>query len=79
MMTWTRVCSMFVTAAFTSAGTELVVLAASKAPDPRATMPPAVKRAVWCIIIIYNKSLTTLIGYDEPRLLGGSDATASPP
>ncbi|KAF6760629.1 APC amino acid permease [Ephemerocybe angulata] len=75
------VCSVFVTAAFAFAGTELVGLAASETPNPRETMPAAVKGTFWRITIIYISSLTIiglLIGYDEPRLLGGGGAAASP-
>lgn len=75
------VCAVFVTAAFAFAGTELVGLAASETPNPRETMPAAVKGTFWRITIIYILSLTIiglLIGYDEPRLIGGSGAAASP-
>lgn len=41
---------MFVTAAFSFAGTELVGLAASETPDPRKTMPAAVKGTFWRIV-----------------------------
>ncbi|KAF8873882.1 APC amino acid permease [Infundibulicybe gibba] len=66
------VCAVFVTA-----GTELVGLAASETPNPRETMPAAVKGTFWRITIIYVTSLTIiglLIPYDEPRLLGGGGA-----
>ncbi|KDR79443.1 hypothetical protein GALMADRAFT_1240583 [Galerina marginata CBS 339.88] len=75
------VCSVFVTAAFSFAGTELVGLAASETPNPRETMPAAVKGTFWRITLIYVTSLTIiglLLPYDEPRLLGGSGANASP-
>ncbi|RXW19481.1 hypothetical protein EST38_g6376 [Candolleomyces aberdarensis] len=79
------VCSVFVVAAFAFAGTELVGLAASETPNPRQTMPAAVKGTFWRITVIYISSLTIiglLIGYDEPRLLGGDadidGAAASP-
>ncbi|KAJ2916158.1 hypothetical protein MD484_g4244, partial [Candolleomyces efflorescens] len=75
------VCTVFVTAAFAFSGTELVGLAASETPNPRATMPAAVKGIFWRITIIYISSLTIiglLIRYDEPRLLGGGGAAASP-
>ncbi|KIM38521.1 hypothetical protein M413DRAFT_447751 [Hebeloma cylindrosporum] len=75
------VCAVFVTAAFSFAGTELVGLAASETPNPRETMPAAVKGTFWRITIIYISSLTIiglLLPYDEPRLLGGSGANASP-
>ncbi|KAG6909752.1 hypothetical protein DXG01_015468 [Tephrocybe rancida] len=70
------VCAVFVTA-----GTELIGLAASETPNPRATMPGAVKGTFWRITVIYITSLTIiglLVPYDEPRLLGGGGAAASP-
>ncbi|KAF8875776.1 APC amino acid permease [Infundibulicybe gibba] len=75
------VCAVFVTAAFSFSGTELVGLAASETPNPRETMPTAVKGTFWRITIIYITSLTIiglLIPYDEPRLLGGGGSAASP-
>ncbi|KAF9033739.1 APC amino acid permease [Hymenopellis radicata] len=76
------VCAVFVTAAFSFAGTELVGLAASETPNPRAVMPvSAVKGTFWRITIIYVTSLTIiglLLSYDEPRLIGGSGSSASP-
>jgi amino acid transporter len=75
------VCAVFVTAAFAFAGTELVGLAASETPNPRATMPAAVKGTFWRITIIYITSLTIiglLIRHDDPRLIGNSGAAASP-
>ncbi|KAL7413890.1 amino-acid permease inda1 [Mrakia frigida] len=75
------VCAVFVTAAFSFAGTELVGLAASETPNPRESMPGAVKGTFWRITIIYISSLTIIglmIPYTEPRLLGGSGAAASP-
>jgi len=74
------VCSVFVTAAFSFAGTELVGLAASETPNPRKTMPSAVKNTFWRITLIYISTLTiigVLLPYTEERL-GGSDARASP-
>ena len=41
---------MFVTAAFSFAGTELVGLAASETPNPRATVPAAVKGTFWRVV-----------------------------
>ncbi|KAG6836724.1 hypothetical protein H0H93_004387 [Arthromyces matolae] len=64
------VCAVFVTA-----GTELVGLAASETPNPRESMPAAVKGTFWRVTIIYVLSLliiSLLVPYTEPRLLGGS-------
>ncbi|TRM60925.1 amino acid permease/ SLC12A domain-containing protein [Schizophyllum amplum] len=75
------VCSVFVTAAFAFAGTELVGLAASETPDPRAVMPGAVKGTFWRIILVFVVSLTIvglMVPYDDDRLLNGSGSAASP-
>ncbi|KAJ3865198.1 APC amino acid permease [Lentinula novae-zelandiae] len=75
------VCAVFVTAAFSFSGTELVGLAASETPNPRATMPGAVKGTFWRITVIYVTSLTIiglLIPWTDERLLGGTSAAASP-
>ncbi|PNS17827.1 Cationic amino acid transporter 1 [Sphaceloma murrayae] len=77
-------CSVFVSAAFAFAGTELVGLAAAETANPRKSLPTAVKQVFWRIALFYVISLTIvglLVPYDEPRLLTGSssaDATASP-
>lgn len=77
-------CSVFVTAAFAFAGTELVGLAAAETANPRKSLPTAVKQVFWRITLFYIVSLTIvglLVPYDEPRLLNKSssaDAKASP-
>jgi amino acid transporter len=77
-------CSVFSTAAFAFAGTELVGLAAAETANPRKSLPMAIKQVFWRISIFYILSLAlvgTLVPYTEPRLLGGeneADATASP-
>lgn len=76
-------CSVFVTAAFSFAGTELVGLAAAETQNPRKALPTACKQVFWRITIFYIVSLTIvglLIPYNEPRLLqGGSANTAASP
>ncbi|KAG6827898.1 hypothetical protein H0H92_010033 [Tricholoma furcatifolium] len=75
------VCAVFVTAAFAFSGTELVGLAAAETPNPRQSMPAAIKGTFWRITLIYIVSLIIiglLVPYNEPRLLGGSGAAASP-
>ncbi|CDZ96589.1 amino-acid permease inda1 [Phaffia rhodozyma] len=75
------VCSVFVTAAFSFAGTELVGLAASETPDPRSSVPTAIKATFWRITIIYITSLTIiglLVPWDNENLYGGSGSNASP-
>jgi yeast amino acid transporter len=77
-------CSVFVTAAFAFAGTELVGLAAAETANPRKSLPTAVKQVFWRILLFYIVSLTLvglLVRYDNPQLLNGSgsaDAKASP-
>ncbi|KAL7266644.1 histidine permease [Rhizina undulata] len=77
-------CSVFVTAAFAFAGTELVGLAAAETANPRKSLPSAVKQVFWRITLFYIVSLTLvglLVPYNEPRLLDGTssaDAKASP-
>ncbi|KAF5339711.1 hypothetical protein D9758_014909 [Tetrapyrgos nigripes] len=75
------VCSVFVTAAFSFAGTELVGLAASETPEPRQSMPGAVKGTFWRITVIFITTLTIiglLLPYDNDRLFGASGSAASP-
>ncbi|KAF5376599.1 hypothetical protein D9757_009590 [Collybiopsis confluens] len=76
------VCAVFVTAAFAFSGTEIVGLAASETPNPRATVPAAVKASeIKGKTLIYITSLTIiglLIPWDDERLLGGTSAAASP-
>ncbi|KAF2192807.1 AAT family amino acid transporter [Zopfia rhizophila CBS 207.26] len=76
-------CSVFVTAAFSFAGTELVGLCAAETENPRKTLPTAVKQVFWRICLFYMVSLTVvgcLVPYNDPSLIGSSssDANASP-
>lgn len=77
-------CSVFVTAAFSFAGTELVGLAAAETANPRKSLPTAIKQVFWRITLFYIVSLTLvglLVPYNNPQLLNASssaDAKASP-
>ncbi|KAI0526113.1 putative amino acid permease [Xylaria bambusicola] len=76
-------CSVFVTAAFAFAGTELVGLAAAETANPRKSLPTAIKQVFWRITIFYVVALTLiglLVPYNEQRLLLNDDqpARASP-
>ena len=76
-------CSVFVTASFAFAGTELVGLAAAETANPRKSLPTAVKQVFWRICLFYIVSLTLvglLVPFNDKRLLDGSsaDAKASP-
>ncbi|GMM54845.1 hypothetical protein DAKH74_014610 [Maudiozyma humilis] len=77
------VCSVFVTAAFSFSGSELIGLASAESAEPRKSVPAAAKQVFWRITLFYVISLTLigcLIPYNDPRLIGSSsdDATASP-
>ncbi|AOW05221.1 amino acid permease-domain-containing protein [Yarrowia lipolytica] len=78
------VCSVFVTAAFAFAGTELCGLAAAETENPRVMLPKATKQVFWRICLFYLVSLTIvglLVPWNNDQLLNGSssaDAAASP-
>ena len=77
-------CSVFVTAAFSFAGTELVGLAAAETANPRKSLPTAVKQVFWRITLFYLVSLTLvglIVPSNEKRLIkvtSSADASASP-
>ncbi|KAK7739988.1 histidine permease [Cytospora paraplurivora] len=77
-------CSVFVTAAFAFAGTEMVGLAAAETANPRKSLPTAIKQVFWRISLFYILALTLiglLVPYDDNRLLGSksvTDSSASP-
>ncbi|GAA6058864.1 hypothetical protein JCM10212_002808 [Sporobolomyces blumeae] len=76
------ICAVFVTAAFSFAGTELVGLAATETPNPRKSLPSAVKGTFWRITVIYISSLLIIglnLPYNDERLLGGSDGAGTSP
>merc|ERR1711939_899143 len=75
------VCAVFVTAAFSFSGTELVGLAAAESSNPGKQLPGAIKQVFWRITLFYILSLlfiSLLVPYTEERLIGGSGASASP-
>ncbi|EDO18250.1 hypothetical protein Kpol_543p79 [Vanderwaltozyma polyspora DSM 70294] len=76
-------CSVFVTAAFSFAGSELIGLAGSEAKNPRKAVPSAAKQVFWRILLFYIICLLLigfLVPYNDPRLISSSsvDASASP-
>lgn len=77
-------CSVFVTAAFSFTGTELVGLAAAESGNPVKSLPGAIKQVFWRIILFYVLGLFfvgLLIPSDDPRLLSDqayTDVKASP-
>lgn len=75
--------SIFVTAAFSFAGTELVGLAAAETGNPRKEIPKASKQVLYRILIFYIVSLflvTLIVPYTDDQLTGTSsyDSRASP-
>lgn len=77
-------CSVFVTAAFSFSGTELVGLAAAEARNPVKSLPGAIKQVFWRITLFYILGLFfigLLIAYDDENLLGANpyvNVNASP-
>lgn len=77
-------CSVFVTAAFSFSGTELVGLAAAEARNPVKALPGAIKQVFWRITVFYVLGLFfvgLLINADDQRLLGANpivNISASP-
>lgn len=78
-------CSVFVTAAFSFTGTELVGLAAAETANPRKSLPTAIKQVFWRITLFYVVALTLvglLVPYTHPWLTEGdssnTNARASP-
>lgn len=69
-------CSVFVTAAFSFSGTELVGLAAAEARNPAKSLPGAIKQVFWRITLFYILGLFfvgLLISHDDDNLLGGDN------
>lgn len=77
-------CSVFVTAAFSFTGTELVGLAAAETSNPVKSVPGAIKQVFWRVVVFYVLGLFfvgLLIPSDDPRLLSSAaytDVKASP-
>ncbi|UKZ76638.1 Amino-acid permease inda1 [Trichoderma virens FT-333] len=77
-------CSVFVTAAFSFTGTELVGLAAAESKNPVKSLPSSIKQVFWRITLFYVLGLFfvgLLIPADDPRLLSSAaytDVKASP-
>lgn len=64
------VCRVFVTAAFSFSGTELVGLAAAESKNPQKSLPGAIKQVFWRITLFYILSLTfigLLVDHDDRR------------
>ncbi|THH16695.1 hypothetical protein EW146_g3987 [Bondarzewia mesenterica] len=74
--------SVFVQAAFSFQGMELVAIAASETESPRRNISKAVRRVFYRIVIFYILGILItgmLVPYDDPHLLhGNGTATESP-
>lgn len=74
-------CSVFVTAAFSFSGTELVGLAAAESKNPVKSLPGAIKQVFWRITLFYILGLFfvgLLVDSNDKDLLSGKGANASP-
>lgn len=75
-------CTVFVTASFAYAGTELTGLAAAEARNPRKEIPRACKQVIWRIGLFYILSLFIvglIVPADSPLYqTEGSDSRRSP-
>ncbi|WVQ82120.1 hypothetical protein IAT38_004248 [Cryptococcus sp. DSM 104549] len=73
---------VFVQAAFSFIGTEIIATTLGEAENPRKTVPRAIKRVFYRILFFYVAGtfvISVLVPYDEPNLLNGSgNAAASP-
>jgi amino acid transporter len=72
-------CAVFVTAAFSFAGTELVGLAAAESANPVKALPGAIKQVFWRITLFFLLGLGLvgmLVAADDPKLLGAENPYA---
>ena len=72
-------CGVFVTAAFSFSGTELVGLAAAEAANPSKALPSAIKQVFWRITLFYILGLTfvgLLVSSTDERLLNAANPYA---
>ncbi|EOR01732.1 hypothetical protein E3P89_03626 [Wallemia ichthyophaga] len=76
------VCSVFVAAGFSFAGSELVGIAVSEVKDPVKVMPSAIKAVIWRIFIIFFVSVIIIglnVPYDDSRLMSSENPSATSP
>ncbi|KAK2048039.1 amino acid permease [Colletotrichum somersetense] len=69
-------CAVFVTAAFSFSGTELVGLAAAEAKNPLKSLPGAIKQVFWRITLFYILGLFfvgLLISSNDENILGADN------
>ncbi|KAK0108520.1 Amino-acid permease inda1 [Cadophora gregata] len=70
-------CAVFVTAAFSFAGTELVGIAAAESANPAKALPSAIKQVFWRITLFFILGLFLvglLVPSNDEKLLGSENA-----
>ena len=70
-----------INAAFTFQGTELTGISAGESANPRRTVPRAIKKVLFRILIFYVLCMFfigLLVPYNDPKLTGGSYTSNSP-
>lgn len=76
------VCTVFVTASYSLAGSEMVGLAAAETANPKKTLPKAIKQVFWRIFLFYILSLMfigLIVPYNSEELLGSSSTGSASP
>ncbi|KAI8330340.1 amino acid permease/ SLC12A domain-containing protein [Chlamydoabsidia padenii] len=74
--------NVFITAAFSFNGVEIVGITAGESENPHKTVPSAVKQVFWRIILFYIFSMLIIgliIPYTDPTLLDGANNVAVSP
>ncbi|SCU95360.1 LAMI_0F02168g1_1 [Lachancea mirantina] len=74
--------SSLINAAFTYQGTELVGISAGESANPRKSVPKAINKVVFRILLFYIGSLLfvgLLVPYDDPKLVSTSSFISSSP
>ncbi|CAO3637978.1 unnamed protein product [Cunninghamella blakesleeana] len=74
--------NVFITAAFSFNGVEIVGITAGESENPHKTVPRAVKQVFYRIVLFYILSMLIIgliIPYNDPNLLSGSDNIAVSP
>ncbi|CAE6462165.1 unnamed protein product [Rhizoctonia solani] len=72
--------NVFVQAAFSFIGTEIVAVTVGEAENPRRNVPKAIRRVFWRIIIFYVVGILIIglnVPYNSPQLISNSGGTAS--
>lgn len=69
---WFGLMAVFVVAGFSFQGTELVAIAAGEAKDPSKSIPKAINKVFWRILLFYILAIAiigTIIPFTDPNLL----------